>query len=133
AGLDLPQLPTLAALADWLMLPPERLEYLADIHDRHEEHGETPVNHYHYHLKPKKGGGLRVIEAPKQQLKAVQRQILSGLLNRVPPPRRRLRLRAIPQLPRGRQPPHRRRPRALFRPRQLLPLDPPPPHSRAVS
>jgi hypothetical protein len=82
--LELPELPTLAALADWLLLPLDRLVYLADIHDRHEEHGETAVNHYHYVLKPKKSDGFRLIEAPKEQLKAVQRQILTGILDRVP-------------------------------------------------
>jgi RNA-directed DNA polymerase len=84
ADLNLPQLPTVSALAEWLFLPLERLEYLADVHNRYEEHGETSVNHYHYVLKPKKSGGLRVIEAPKLQLKSVQRQILRGILDNVP-------------------------------------------------
>ena len=84
ALLDLPDLPTVAALAEWLLLPVERLEYLADVHNRHEAHGDTAVNHYHYMLKPKKSGGLRVIEAPKTQLKAAQRRILRGILNKVP-------------------------------------------------
>lgn len=82
--LDLPQLPTVSAVADWLLLPLERLEYLADIHNRYEEHDEIAVNHYHYVLRHKKSGGLRVIEAPKQQLKTAQRQILTGILNQVP-------------------------------------------------
>lgn len=82
--LNLPQLPTAGAVAEWLLLPLDRLEYLSDVHNRHEEHGETAVNHYHYVLKPKKSGGQRVIEVPKQQLKAVQRQILSGILDKIP-------------------------------------------------
>lgn len=85
ADLDLPQLPTLAALANWLFMPVERLTYLADLTNRYEAHGETSVNHYHYLVKPKKSGGTRLIEAPKQQLKAVQRQILRGILKKVPP------------------------------------------------
>jgi RNA-directed DNA polymerase len=71
--LDLPQLPTVGAIAEWLFLPLEQLEYLADINNRHEEHSEASVNHYHYVLKPKKSGAMRVIEAPKQRLKAIQR------------------------------------------------------------
>lgn len=82
--LDLPQLATLDALADWLMVPLERLDYLADITHRYEAHGDMAVNQYHYHLHPKKTGGHRLIEAPKQGLKALQRQILRGIIDRVP-------------------------------------------------
>ncbi len=85
ADLNLPALPTLSDLAEWLLLPVQRLTYLADLTNRYEAHGETSVNHYHYLVKPKKSGDSRLIEAPKQQLKAVQRQILRGILDQVPP------------------------------------------------
>ncbi len=83
--LDVPQLPTVGSLAEWLLLPTARLEYLADRHRRYEEHGETAVNHYHYHylIKKKKTKGIRVIEAPKQNLKAVQRQIHHDIISKL--------------------------------------------------
>ena len=84
AGLDLPQLSTVKDLADWLFLPINRLEYLADLHDRFEDHGETAINHYHYVFQKKKSGQQRVIEAPKQNLKSLQRQILTGILDKIP-------------------------------------------------
>lgn len=82
--LSIPQLPTLGALADWLFLPMERLDYLADVHSRFETHGDKAVNHYHYILQAKKSGRLRIIEAPKRNLKAAQRQILHEILDNVP-------------------------------------------------
>ena len=85
ADLGLPDLPTVEALGDWLLLSPERLEYLADPFDRFEAHDEMAVNHYHYHLKLKSGGGVRLVEAPKPTLKAMQRFVLRGILDVVPP------------------------------------------------
>lgn len=66
ADLDVPQLSTVRSLAEWLLLPVDRLEYLADLHARYEEHGDTAINHYHYVLKKKKRTGIRVIEAPSK-------------------------------------------------------------------
>ncbi|MDX8351290.1 reverse transcriptase family protein [Cognatiyoonia sp. IB215182] len=87
AHLPLPNLPTDAALAEWLALPQEALSYYADPRGRHEAHEETAVNHYHYHLLAKSTGGVRLIEAPKQRLKTFQRRILRGILAHVPPHR----------------------------------------------
>ncbi|MEP3678382.1 MAG: reverse transcriptase family protein [Paracoccaceae bacterium] len=81
--LDIPQLATLSDLADFLLLPIERVDYLADVHNRHENHGDMAVNHYFYHLK-KKPSGVRLLEAPKAQLKAVQRRILRGIIDKMP-------------------------------------------------
>jgi retron-type reverse transcriptase len=85
ATLDLPALATPAALADWLLLTPERLDYFADLSGRVEEAGETAINHYFHHLHPKKSGGKRLIEAPKPALKSLQRRVLDGVLAHVPP------------------------------------------------
>ncbi|NNE21835.1 MAG: RNA-directed DNA polymerase [Rhizobiales bacterium] len=82
--LEIPQLPTVEALADWLLVPIDRIDYLADPIGRHENHEVAAVNHYHYLLHPKKSGGLRLIEAPKHALKSIQRQILRGILDKVP-------------------------------------------------
>ncbi|MEM8590889.1 MAG: reverse transcriptase family protein [Pseudomonadota bacterium] len=84
--LDLPELTDAQNLADFLFLPIDRLDYLADRHNRHEEHGETAINHYHYAIQKKRSGGSRVLEAPKQQLKAIQRHILRGILDKIPAP-----------------------------------------------
>ncbi len=63
-------------------MPISRLEYLADPLSRYEEHSDTPVGHYHYILRPKTSGGLRLIEAPKSQLKSAQRMILDRILSK---------------------------------------------------
>ncbi|MEY1556339.1 reverse transcriptase family protein [Yoonia sp. R2331] len=80
----LPALTTPQALADWLLVDPAQLDYLADPEGRHERHGDMAVNHYHARVVPKRRGGARLIEAPKARLKALQRMLLDGLLSRVP-------------------------------------------------
>ncbi|SEV87604.1 Reverse transcriptase (RNA-dependent DNA polymerase) [Cognatiyoonia koreensis] len=85
AHLEIPQLATLGDLADWMLLTPQQLDYYADQTGRHEEHGDMAVNHYHYHLSPKIGGGHRLIEAPKPRLKSLQRLILRAILDHILP------------------------------------------------
>jgi RNA-directed DNA polymerase len=74
---DLPELGSVAQLAQWLNLPTDYLSWLAP---------DTPLGaeHYRYRLQPKRSGGLRLLEAPKVDLKIAQRRLLSGLLQHVP-------------------------------------------------
>ncbi len=84
ARLGLPQLSTPGHLADWLMLSDDQLARFSDPFGMHNHDDETPVNHYFWHLHPKRAGGVRLIEAPKPVLKSLQRRILHDLLARVP-------------------------------------------------
>lgn len=83
-GLHIPALSNPADLAGWLMLPDEDLARFADRHHLRPDHEEMPVNHYFTRLVAKTGGGHRLIEAPKPRLKALQRQVLRGILAHVP-------------------------------------------------
>lgn len=85
-GLRLPRWDTPADLAAWLGVPLERLEWLLGrAHDFRETQADRPLSrHYHPLLKPKRSGGLRLIEVPKPELKQVQHKLLSGLLDVVP-------------------------------------------------
>jgi RNA-directed DNA polymerase len=84
ASLDVPQLPTLQALADWLLLEPAQLDRFADISGRQEKSDIAAINHYHYAVIAKRSRGVRLVEAPKTAIKALQRQILRGILDHVP-------------------------------------------------
>ncbi len=85
AELPIPRLVTSGALAAWLRLSTDELDYFADRQGRVEEAEEVRINHYFYHILAKKSGGQRLIEAPKARLKAIQRQILHDILDRIPP------------------------------------------------
>ena len=82
--LDLPQLTTVSALADWLMVPLHRLDYLVDLQGRAEAHFAPAVHHYCYATVPKQSKGVRLIAAPKPCLKALQRRILHGIVDLIP-------------------------------------------------
>lgn len=70
-------------LASWLNMPVNRLAWLAHRCSRGRPIGVRQA-HYIYNWKPKRSGGLRLIESPKASLKAVQHQILVGILNHLP-------------------------------------------------
>ncbi|MGQ2999446.1 MAG: reverse transcriptase domain-containing protein, partial [Variovorax sp.] len=89
-GLDhfaLPNVPTLADLAQWLALDTDRLAWLtspAQAFRVPAAPSVQPASHYRYQLQPKRLGGLRLLEIPKADLKRAQRRILDDLLQHVP-------------------------------------------------
>jgi RNA-directed DNA polymerase len=80
-----PAIATVAELASWLRLSPEELAWFADLKGL-ERRARIPdrLLHYHYRIFAKPSGGLRLIEAPKERMKTLQRQILGGILDRIP-------------------------------------------------
>ncbi len=85
AHLPLPVLATTRALSDWLALPDGQLIRFADPHGLSARAPSHFAPHYFHHLIPKSNGRLRLIEEPKPFLKHLQRRILHGILNHVPP------------------------------------------------
>lgn len=75
----LPPLTSEAELAEWLLISPARLRWFT--YDRPAEQAW----HYTLHRVPKRRGGQRLILAPKEELKALQRTILQEILQLVPP------------------------------------------------
>ncbi|MCA8999276.1 MAG: RNA-directed DNA polymerase, partial [Planctomycetaceae bacterium] len=81
----LPTLRTPEDLADWLHIPIGKLAWLTlRTNDGHRP-VSTEASHYRYQWIPKRSGGWRLIEAPKEQLRLVQTQILREILDRIPP------------------------------------------------
>jgi len=61
---------------------PGELDWFADLKDLN---ATQKLQHYCYRIVEKRSGGLRLIESPKPRLKQLQRRILSGILDRIPP------------------------------------------------
>ncbi len=83
-ALALPELATTGVLAAWLEEPVGALEWFAD-QWRPGSAGQARLQHYHYRWVPKRSGGQRLIEIPKQRLRRIQHRILRGILDLVPP------------------------------------------------
>lgn len=80
----LPQLPTLGDLAAWLEVDPSELDWFADRWRVPASSAATPLHHYSYKVIEKRNGRCRIIEIPKSRLRALQRKVLHGLLDRIP-------------------------------------------------
>jgi len=85
ANWDLPPIESIGALCDWFWLEPGQLEWFADLKGLCNKEDRPRVGHYHYRVLSKPDGNIRLIEAPKQRLKNLQRQILTEILERIPP------------------------------------------------
>lgn len=84
AGLALPSLATPGDLADWLDVSPSMLDWYANTAAWVYAPGASKLDHYHYRWVAKARGGVRLIEAPKENLRFIQRRILREILDRVP-------------------------------------------------
>jgi hypothetical protein len=80
---EFPPLPDLQSLCEWLQIEPQTLSWYVDNPWRFQT-APLAQQHYHFHLLAKPRGGLRLIEAPYAQLKALQRRIHQDLLQKVP-------------------------------------------------
>ncbi len=82
----LPPLESAGELARWLEVTPGELDWFADL-KRLTNRINSPLQlgHYHYRIRSKGSGGIRLIEAPKPRLKKMQRQILTEILDKIPP------------------------------------------------
>jgi hypothetical protein len=80
-----PALATQAALAEWLGLDPPQLDWFADCQGREARVPAGPLRHYRYRWLSKPSGKLRLLEMPKQRLKAIQRRLLHEVLDHIPP------------------------------------------------
>ncbi len=82
---DVPPLATTGDVATWLGEDVGSLAWLADWQGLARHDRPSCLRHYIYRWLPKRAGGLRLVEAPKPRLKALQRRILREILDRVPP------------------------------------------------
>ncbi|MET7418217.1 reverse transcriptase family protein [Dactylosporangium sp. NPDC005555] len=76
---DSPRIDDLAALAEFLDVTPDELDWFADRRGMNRKHGDQKVRHYSYTWI-----GERLIEAPKSRLKAIQRRVLDEVLGPLP-------------------------------------------------
>lgn len=81
----LPELTTWSDVSSWLYLSDKELAWFADCRSQQAKVTEKKLHHYRYFWVPKRSGSLRLIEAPKSRLKAIQRKMLQEILNRIPP------------------------------------------------
>ena len=81
---DVPRIESVGALCDWLWLDPGELERFADLKGLGNKKNRPLLKHYRYRILSKRDG-IRLIEAPKPRLKSLQRQILTGILDQIPP------------------------------------------------
>jgi hypothetical protein len=81
----IPPIDSAGSLAAWFGITPRELDWFADLAGLARRHRGSPLEHYRYRVLAKRTGGVRVIEAPKERLKALQRQILTQILGRIPP------------------------------------------------
>lgn len=81
----LPPLDDLSDLAHFLDLRATELEWYADTRRLARKTGEPRLQHYRVSHRVTPSGAVRVLEAPKLELKSIQRRLLGEVLSLVPP------------------------------------------------
>jgi retron-type reverse transcriptase len=74
----------LAELARWLGVTQDRLDWFADRRSLERTVTDERLRHYSRRWIPKADGSARLLEAPKTEMKDLQRQILRSILDRIP-------------------------------------------------
>jgi RNA-directed DNA polymerase len=77
-------LPAHDVLARELAVRQTELAWLADVQGINAKTSREPLLNYRYRWIAKRRGGHRLLEAPKYQLKGIQRWVLANILSRVP-------------------------------------------------
>ena len=83
-SINIPNLPTPAALAQCFGINIDRLLWRADVTGRNRKHPPGPLRTYRYRWIPRRNGPPRLLEIPKVALKQMQRKILAEILNQIP-------------------------------------------------
>jgi RNA-directed DNA polymerase len=81
----LPSICTIGALAEWLGIRVGDLQWFADLWSLEYKRNQGRLRHYNYRVLAKRFGSIRLVEAPKPRLKAIQRRILTEILDKIPP------------------------------------------------
>ena len=81
----IPEIESPGALAEWFGISTGELRWFSDLKGLGSKKDRSPLRHYHYRGLAKQSGNIRLIEAPKPRLKELQRQVLSRILESVPP------------------------------------------------
>src|SRR6267378_979061 len=81
---SVPAICTLGDLAKRLNLYPNELAWFADFRGLEAKLPEGPLRHYSYRWQAKRDGSARLVESPKQRLKAIQRYLLHQVLDHIP-------------------------------------------------
>jgi hypothetical protein len=79
-----PAIDDLAALAGWLGVTPDHLAWFADRRSMERTATDERLRHHRRRWARKVDGSPRLLEAPKRELKDLQRQVLHHILDRVP-------------------------------------------------
>jgi hypothetical protein len=85
APFPVPAIATVAELSRFFDVPLGVLDWVADRKGLQRDARDEPLLPYRYTWQEKRTGGLRLIEAPKPRLRALQRRVLREILDAVPP------------------------------------------------